>query len=122
MEKPLSPHLQIYKPQLTSVLSILHRLTGIILWITAFFFLLWFSLLPNESGYTIFMTCLKSAFGKLSFLSFLFCLYYHYFNGIRHLFWDYGVGFSLKDIYKSGISVIIISLLGALTTFFLWIN
>ena len=109
--RPLSPHLQVYKPQLTSILSILHRGTGIVLSIGSIFLVSWILVLTlGESAYQIYSQFVNNWFGKLVIFGFTFGLFYHLSNGIRHLFWDAGYGYDLKDAYISGFAVIFSSL------------
>ena len=109
--RPLSPHLQVYKPQLTSILSILHRGTGIVLSIGSIFLVSWILVLTlGESAYQIYSQLVNNWFGKLVIFGFTFGLFYHLSNGIRHLFWDAGYGYDLKDAYISGFVVIFSSL------------
>ena len=111
-QRPLSPHLQIYKPQITSILSILHRGTGIVLSIGSIILVLWIvTLTLGESTYLMYSNIINNWFGKFIIFGFTFALFYHLSNGIRHLFWDAGYGYDLNHAYISGISVIISSLL-----------
>jgi succinate dehydrogenase / fumarate reductase cytochrome b subunit len=101
--RPLSPHLQVYKPQITSVMSILHRISGIILAFGAFALAWW--LLAAARGGDAWATAagvLASPFGKLALFGFSLALVYHLLNGIRHLLWDAGWGFSIPQVYRSG--------------------
>ncbi len=103
----MSPHLQIYKPQLTSVLSISHRITGVGL--AAGTLLLTWWLLAAASGPEAFATVqgfLGSWIGYLILFGFSYALMYHLCNGVRHLFWDAGRGFELPTVYKSGWAVV----------------
>jgi succinate dehydrogenase / fumarate reductase cytochrome b subunit len=111
-QRPLSPHLQIYRPQLTSVLSITHRATGIALAFGTLLLVYW--LLAAASGadaYASAQALLGSWIGRIVLLGFSFALFFHLCNGIRHLFWDAGLGFELKTAYASGNAVIIVSIL-----------
>ena len=115
--KPLSPHLQVYKPQITSVLSIMHRGTGVFLSLGAFALACW--LVALASGESHFES-VKSAFGawpiKILLVGWVFAFYYHLCNGIRHLFWDIGKGFELETLQKTGYMVLIASaILSAVT-------
>ena len=106
-QRPLSPHLQIYRPQLTSVLSITHRITGLVL--VAGTLVLTYWLLAAATGpeaYATAQSLLASWPGRVVLLGFSFALFYHLCNGIRHLFWDAGLGFDLKTAYASGHAVI----------------
>ena len=105
--RPLSPHLQIYRPQLTSVLSIAHRGAGVALGVGAAFFAWW--LLAAASGpgaYGYAEAFFGSVFGIVVLAGFSFALFYHLCNGIRHLFWDAGLGLELDQAYRSGWAVI----------------
>lgn len=107
-ERPMSPHLQVYKLPLTAKLSILHRGTGAILFFG--FILLSILLVLAMSGvesWSYAQAFLSSWLGYLVLLGFSFSLYYHLCNGIRHLFWDIGCGFSPEQTQKSGIYVIV---------------
>jgi succinate dehydrogenase / fumarate reductase cytochrome b subunit len=110
--RPLSPHLQIYRPQLTSVLSILHRLTGVALAFGTLLLAWWLVAAANgPEAYAVVEAFFGSWFGKLVLLGFSWALMYHLCNGIRHLFWDAGYGFELKDAYASGWLAVAASLL-----------
>ena len=101
--RPLSPHLQVYRPQLTSMLSILHRITGVALAVGTLLLIYW--LAAAASGPAAFETAqgfIGSIFGRLLLLGWTFALFYHLCNGLRHLFWDAGWGFELVDAYRSG--------------------
>jgi len=112
--RPLSPHLQIYRPQLTAVLSILHRLTGVALAPGTLLLVYW--LAAAAAGPEAFATAqmlVGSIVGRLLLLGWTFALSYHLCNGIRHLVWDAGYGLELPDLYRSGWLVVFAS--GALT-------
>ncbi len=102
-QRPLSPHLQIYRPQLTSVLSICHRGTGLALSVGTLFLLWW--LLAAASGpddFALAQSFWYSWIGRLMLFGWTFSLFYHLCNGIRHLCWDAGWGFDLTTTYRSG--------------------
>lgn len=102
-QRPLSPHLSIYKPQLTSMLSIFHRLTGGALFVGGFLLLGWvFSLVWGEASYQMMMNFLESPLGIVLLSGWLFAFYYHLLNGLRHLYWDMGRGFDLETTYRTG--------------------
>lgn len=112
--RPLSPHLQIYKPQLTSILSICHRMTGLGLGIGALFLVCW--LVAAASGPEAFAKIQDfngSFIGRLLLFGWTFALFFHFCNGIRHLFWDAGTGYELGTVNLSGWVVVVSS--GALT-------
>lgn len=101
--RPLSPHLQIYRPQLTSVLSILHRGTGIILALGALLIAWWLvSVAGGPAAYQAAHGFFNAWFGKLLLFIWTLCTFYHLCNGIRHLAWDAGYGFELSTAYLSG--------------------
>ncbi len=96
---PISPHLQIYRLPLTALLSIAHRITGVIL---AFgcVLLVWVLATAAESAaaYQALVPHLESWYGQIFLLGFIFSLYLHFCNGVRHLFWDVGYGFELETV------------------------
>lgn len=117
-ERPLSPHLQVYRPQITSVLSITHRLTGIGLAVGALFLTYWLS----SAGYgpetfERAQAVMGSWFGRLVLFGFTFSLYFHLANGIRHLAWDAGWGFELPTLRLSGWLVVVFSAAATVATF-----
>ena len=106
--RPLSPHLTIYRPQLTSVTSILTRITGNALLISALLVVWWF--LAAATGPEAFATAdgvLTSLFGKLVMILSLWGLWYHTLAGIRHMIWDNAIGLDLDTAYKLGWGVVI---------------
>ena len=109
--RPLSPDLQIYRPQLTSVLSITHRLTGIALSIGSPLLVCWLiAAAAGPSAYATLHGFLASWLGLFLLLGWTFSFFFHLCNGIRHLFWDAGYGFDLQTIYASGWVVVAISI------------
>lgn len=111
-QRPLSPHLQVYKPQLTSVLSITHRATGVFLGLGALALCYW--LLAVAAGpefYNRAQNITGSWYGQLLLFGWVLSLYYHLCNGIRHLFWDAGYGLELKTTYASGYAVVAVSVI-----------
>jgi succinate dehydrogenase / fumarate reductase cytochrome b subunit len=118
--RPLSPHLQIYRPQLTSVLSIFHRATGIGLAVAAYGFVAWLACLSFAP--TCFLwwdSVLRTWLGQTVIWSTVFCAYYHIANGVRHLIWDAGFGFQLKHVYMSGMMVVSFTLVATGVTWVL---
>jgi succinate dehydrogenase cytochrome b subunit len=117
VHRPLSPHLQVYKWQLTSVLSILHRATGIALSLGALYLATWvIYAAANPTAYALFQSFNTSILGRIVLGGWLFCAFYHLCNGIRHLFWDAGYGFELKDAYRSGWIVVTVSLVATVVS------
>lgn len=105
--RPLSPHLQIYRPQLTSVLSISHRISGIALAAGAIVFV-WQLLAATEgpAAFEAFQAMIGSWLGLVLLVAWSAAFYFHLANGIRHLVWDAGYGFDLSSTYRSGIAVL----------------
>jgi succinate dehydrogenase / fumarate reductase cytochrome b subunit len=106
--RPLSPHIQIYRPQITSVLSISHRIAGIALAIGALLFVC--QLTAAASGPVAFegvQRFIGSWFGLTLLVAWSAAFYFHLANGIRHLFWDAGRGFDLTTTYRSGVAVLV---------------
>ena len=110
--RPLSQHLQVYKPQLTTFMSITHRATGIALAVGTLMLVCW--LIAAATGETAFnevQAFLGSIVGRLLLLGWSFALFYHLCNGLRHLFWDAGKGFEIETAYMTGRIVIAASIL-----------
>jgi succinate dehydrogenase / fumarate reductase cytochrome b subunit len=109
--RPLSPHLQIYRWQWTMLLSITHRATGIALAVGALLLVCW--LLAVASGPAAFAAVqgfIGSWLGRLLLFGWTWALLYHLFNGIRHLFWDAGLGFELPAARASAYTVAVASI------------
>jgi succinate dehydrogenase / fumarate reductase cytochrome b subunit len=115
--RPLSPHLQVYRPQLTSLLSITHRTTGVLLSLGSLVLLYWLvAAATGPEAYARAQSVLGCIWSKLLLAGWTWALFYHLCNGIRHLCWDAGKGLDLKTAYASGYTVIACSLvLTALT-------
>ena len=110
-KNPLSPHLQIYRWHISSLLSITHRISGVInllALILIFFWLIFLSL--GENYYQSFLLTINSFIGKFILIGFTWSMSFHILSGIRHLVWDLGYGFEIKTANISGIIVIISSL------------
>jgi succinate dehydrogenase / fumarate reductase cytochrome b subunit len=118
-KRPLSPHLQIYKIQITSLLSILHRGTGIVLFGGAVLCTLWFvALAAGPESYGSMQSFLLHPIGLIILLGWSFSFFFHLCNGIRHMFWDMGVGFDLPTVRRTGWIVVFSS---CFLTGFSWI-
>ena len=116
-KNPLSPHLQIYRWHISSLLSIIHRISGVInllALILIFFWLIFLSL--GENNYQSFLLIINSFIGKFILIGFVWSMSFHLQSGIRHLVWDLGYGFEIKTANITGMIVIIFSL--ALTIIF----
>ncbi len=107
-ERPLSPHLQVYRWQVQMVTSILHRATGVVLVVGALGMV--YALIALAAGperWETFTACAGSVFGKIILFGFSWALAYHLLNGIRHLMQDAGHGFAIQDFVRnSWISII----------------
>lgn len=110
-KRPVSPHIQIYRPQLTSVLSIMHRITGVGLGISAIVLTVeLFAIAYDREFFEVSIQWLSGFWGRLILFLWTLALFFHLCNGIRHLFWDVGRGLELEQVYRSGWGVIIGSL------------
>lgn len=108
--RPLSPHLQVYKPQLTSILSIVHRITGVALSVGSAILIVWLvAAAGTPSQFDAVRMLLTSVVGQLLLLGWTFALNYHLLNGIRHLGWDIGWGLDIKRTYQTGWTVVVLS-------------
>ena len=117
--RPLSPQLQVYSWQITSIMSIGHRSSGIALSFGTFLILVWLlalSLGPNIYNQVIHY--ITSWFGQLILFGFSVALIYHLLNGIRHLYWDAGKGYELEAVYRSGYFVIILTMVLTLSIWY----
>lgn len=107
-KRPLSPHLQVYRPQLTSVLSITHRLTGVALAVGTVWLVAWLAAAAaGPESFAAAQDFAGSFLGRLLLFGWTVALFYHLCNGIRHLFWDAGYGFELDEVYRSGWTVLV---------------
>jgi succinate dehydrogenase / fumarate reductase cytochrome b subunit len=115
--RPTSPHLTIYKPQITSVLSICHRISGLALYAGTAVLVWWLWVIAYAPDtYSGMQECLNSWVGRIALIGWTFAFYFHLSNGLRHLMWDAGWGFSLPQVTHSGwLSIIFTILLTAAT-------
>ena len=119
-KRPLSPHLQVYKPQMTSMMSILHRITGAGNMVGLLLFSWW--LISAASGfdsYATFISFMTSGFGLFLLFGWTLSVFYHMCNGIRHLFWDTGRLFKIENAYKAGYVVLAMTVI---LTLAVWIT
>ncbi len=120
--RPLSPHLQVYRPQLTSVMSIMHRASGIVLATGTLILCLWLAALAaGEVWFSLAATAVGHPLGQTVLFGYSLALIYHALNGVRHLAWDKGVGLSVPAVYFSGYTVLALTVVitTALWTVFL---
>ena len=106
--RPLSPHLQVYRPQITSVMSILHRITGLALVAGSLPLVLWLWALAYDAES---LTCMKNFFsawyGMILMVGWTVAFYYHLANGIRHMYWDTGRGFTMPNVNFTGMLTLV---------------
>jgi succinate dehydrogenase / fumarate reductase cytochrome b subunit len=123
-ERPLSPHLSIYKPQLTSMMSIFHRMTGASLAAGSLLVVWWtVALAVGPEYYAFVQNILTSVLGQAVLFGFTVAVSYHLSNGIRHLLWDFGYNLSIEGVYRSGYTVLILTIiLTAVTWSFVLMN
>ena len=117
--RPLSPHLSIYKKVLTAIFSIFHRITGIGLSLGSILICVWITLIAlGEEYFLIFQATSSSLFFVLLLIFWTIGIFYHLYNGIRYLFWSFGYGLDLKTVYNTSYIVIILTVL---STIFVWV-
>jgi len=120
-QRPLSPHLGVYKFAYTMSLSILHRITGVANTVGFFVFAWWLmAMASGPESYGAAMRCLSTPIAKLLLVGFTFSFVYHFCNGIRHLVWDTGRGLERAQARRSGVLVIVSALL--LTALIVWLG
>lgn len=105
--RPLSPHLGVYRWQISNTLSIVHRMTGVMLSLGAVVFTAWLvALAGGPDAYLGVIGVLRSLLGVLALAGWTLCFFYHLCNGIRHLCWDAGLGFEIAQARASGKAVV----------------
>ncbi|MDT8449226.1 MAG: succinate dehydrogenase, cytochrome b556 subunit [Wenzhouxiangellaceae bacterium] len=110
-QRPLSPHLQIYRPQWTSVLSIVHRLTGVVLSFGTALMVIWLvALFRGEAAYNGMLEFMTHPVMLLLLVGWTLALFYHLLNGIRHLLWDTGMLLELGPARAGGWTVVALTL------------
>ena len=113
--RPLSPHLSIHKRVLTAVFSIFHRISGIGLSVGALLISIWFFLISfGPQFYVYFELISKNILFKLVLLVWTIGIFYHLFNGCRKLYWSFGIGMELSQVYRSGYVVLLLTILSTL--------
>ncbi len=120
VQRPLSPHLQVYRWGITMWLSSLHRITGLLLSAGAFALAVWLiAIASGAQSYASVQQVFASGAFKVLLVGWTFCFFLHLANGVRHLFWDVGAGFDPKTIQTSGWTVIVVAVLA--TAGFSWL-
>ncbi len=119
VRRPLSPHLQIYRPQITTFTSIMHRVTGVALAVGTLLMTWWLvAAASSEAAFDTVQTVIGSPLGLLFLFGWTLALVYHLLNGMRHLAWDAGYGFEAPDYRNTGMAVLVAT---AAVTVLLWI-
>lgn len=119
IRRPLSPHLQVYKPQITSALSIFHRITGVAISVGTILLVWWLVAAATSDGaFATVSAVVHSWLGHLVLFGWTAALWFHFCNGIRHLAWDAGYGFELPEVHATGRLVLIAT---AVLTVLTWI-
>ena len=109
--RPLSPHLQVYRPQLTSMMSIAHRASGIVLTTGTLVLAAWLvALALGAESYALLAGLLAHPLGQFVLFGYSVALIYHALNGLRHLGWDFGYGLTLSGVYRNGHMVLFLTL------------
>jgi succinate dehydrogenase / fumarate reductase cytochrome b subunit len=112
MQRPLSPHLSVYRWQVTNTLSIVHRATGVMLSLGAVILSAWLvAIALGPDAYLAVLRWLASPIGLLLLFALTFSFFYHLCNGIRHLVWDAGYGFDMRKARASGFGAVAIALI-----------
>lgn len=117
--RPLSPHLQIYRWQLTMITSILHRITGVGLCVGMLMLAWWLvAAMLGEGAYNTAMNFARSPIGILFMFGWTVALYYHLFNGIRHLIWDRVYLLKIENAYRAGYLVLLLTAIATAATWY----
>jgi succinate dehydrogenase / fumarate reductase cytochrome b subunit len=119
VERPLSPHLGVYRFQITMTMSILHRITGVGLGLGTLLMAWWLiALAVGPGAFDMVQDVVDGWFGRLVLLGFTASFAFHFFNGIRHLAWDLGLGFALPTMRASGWTVVALTVI---VTVLIWV-
>ena len=106
-DRPMSPHLQVWRWHVTMLTSILHRITGCALYFAGLLAAVWaMALAGGPESYALFLGVMGSWFGKLVLLGFSAALFFHLANGVRHIIWDFGHGLDKEDASASSFAVL----------------
>jgi len=120
--RPLSPHLQIYRPQLTSIMSISHRATGAVLAAGPLLLCLWLvALAAGDVWYALAATVIGHPIGKFILFGYSVALVYHALNGVRHLTWDRGIALTIPGVYRSGQVVLLLTVVITTLIWAVWL-
>jgi succinate dehydrogenase / fumarate reductase cytochrome b subunit len=121
--RPISPHLTIYKPQITSVMSIIHRMTGIVLFFGLILFT-WFLIIAVytelvTNNYDFLGEVANNCFFKIVMFGWTLSLFLHLYNGLRYLMWDSGNGFDMKTVTKTGYLALCLASISAVVVWYI---
>ena len=120
--RPLSPHLQIYRPQLTSIMSISHRSTGAALAAGTLLLCLWLiALAAGDVWYSMAEMVIGHPIGIFILFGYSVALVYHALNGVRHLTWDRGIGLTIPAVYRSGQIVLLLTIVITALIWAVWL-
>jgi succinate dehydrogenase / fumarate reductase, cytochrome b subunit len=124
VKRPLSPHLQIYRPQITSVLSIAHRFTGVVLSGAFLLLVYWLAALAGgEQAYARAIAILGAWPVQVMLFFATFAFFFHFANGLRHLWWDSGRGFEIPQVIASGWTVVVAAVILTLASWaWIWLG
>lgn len=118
-ERPLSPHLQIYKPMFTMMMSIVHRMTGVVLYFSVVLIVLALILMAtHQAAYAAVIAFEQMWLGKLILIGFTWALFHHMLGGLRHFLWDTGKGFGVEARERLAQATLLLSVL---LTALIWI-
>ena len=116
--RPLSPHLDIYQYQITWTVSIMHRITGVAMTLGLLLIVTWLVAAAFSTGlFLVIDGLLRSWIGMIIIFGSLWAFWFHFLNGIRHLFWDLGYGFNLSTVWRSGWVVVLGSIILTIFSF-----
>lgn len=120
VDRPLSPHLQIYKPLINMVMSILHRITGAALYFGTVLLAWWLISAATSPQYFNYVSSwFQTLPGQIVMIGYTWALLHHMLGGLRHFIWDMGRGFELSTIDRLSWATIILSLAGTAAIWFL---
>jgi succinate dehydrogenase / fumarate reductase, cytochrome b subunit len=117
VRRPLSPHLQVYTPQITSILSIMNRITGLAVSVGTLMLVWWLvAAATGDEAFARAQGFLGSPIGLFVLFGWTASLFYHFFGGLRHLAWDFGYGYDLPQTHMSGWAVVIATVVATVLT------
>ncbi len=125
LQRPLSPHLSIYRPQISSTLSIMHRVSGVVNFLGLFAFVWWivcvtFSTKTPMEGWV--WQFFSNIWGHIVLIAWSFSVFFHFCTGVRHLFWDAGFGFNVRTMEITGWIAVVIASFLTLATWLIILN